>query len=307
VSSSHSHLLGSLLGDCACTSAVLADKLEALRRLGDWLSFLSAHDALILLLNCFALPKLMHVLRTAPCFLSSILESYDNLQREILSSNTNTHLDAGGSAWTQATLPVRLGGLGIRSAVEVALSAYLASVHSSSKLVNAILPSSPRSLSAAIKDEARSCWSRGHDLPPPEVTATCKQRLWDSVRAALVAIHLLEGAANDEECDRLLSVSTKESGAWLKILPMSAQGLRMDDRTVRVAVSMRLGTAVCGPQFCQWCGAVVDTLGRHALSSQKNASIMQQSMTSLNCIAVLGSTGYQLALFVGFICCTFFI
>ena len=48
-----------------------------------------------------------------------------------------------------------------------------------------------------------------------------KQRSWDGVRAALAADHLLEGAGNDEECARLLSVSTKESGAWLRALPVS--------------------------------------------------------------------------------------
>jgi len=39
----------------------------------------------------------------------------------------------------------------------------------------------------------------------------------------------------------------------------------MDDSTVRVAVVLRLGTAVCVPHSCQQCGAVVDTLGRLAL------------------------------------------
>ena len=47
---------------------------------------------------------------------------------------------------------------------------------------------------------------------------------------------------------------------------MTALGLRMDDNTVRVAVGLRLGTAVCGPHSCQHCGAAVDALGRHALS-----------------------------------------
>ena len=57
-------------------SAVFVDKVDMLRCLGDWLKFLSAHDALILLRNCYALPKLMYVLRTAPCFESSTMESY---------------------------------------------------------------------------------------------------------------------------------------------------------------------------------------------------------------------------------------
>ena len=83
--------------------------------------------------------------------------------------------------------------------------------------------------------------------------------------AASAAKRLLKGAENEEERDCLLSVSTKESGAWLRALPVTALGLRMDDNTVRVAVGLRLGTAVCGPHSCQFCGSAVDALGRHTL------------------------------------------
>ena len=42
---------------------------------------------------------------------------------------TNSTVMSDDRAWTQATLPVKLGGLGVCSAVEVASSAYLASLH----------------------------------------------------------------------------------------------------------------------------------------------------------------------------------
>ena len=138
----HAQLLGSPLGDVASISAVLADKVEALRRLGERLRFLSANDALVLLRNCFAIPKLLYVLRTSPCFRSTTLQTYDDCLRGILGSVTNVHLGPSSSAWSQATLPVKLGGLGVCSAVEVAPSAFLASALSSSELVNAH-PSNP--------------------------------------------------------------------------------------------------------------------------------------------------------------------
>ena len=81
VPTSHAQLLGSPLGDDASISAVLADKVEALRSLGERLKFLSAHDALVLLRNWFALPKLLYVLRTAPCFRSATLQTYDDCLR----------------------------------------------------------------------------------------------------------------------------------------------------------------------------------------------------------------------------------
>ncbi len=135
-------------------------------------------------------------------------------------------------------MPVKLGGLGICSAVEVAPSAFLASVNSSSELVNAILPLSCRSFPASLMVEAQSLWSAGHDHQPPEGIADCKQKAWDGLLTGSIAELLLQGAENSVERARLLSVSTnlKESGAWLRALPVTALGLRMDDSTVRVAV-----------------------------------------------------------------------
>ena len=100
-------------------------------RLGERLKLLSAHDALLLLHYCFALPKLMYTLSSAPCFKSPVLESYDDCLCEILGSVTNNLLERDSPAWVQASLPVKLGGLGIRSVVGVAPSAYLASSHAS--------------------------------------------------------------------------------------------------------------------------------------------------------------------------------
>ena len=73
-------MLGSPVGDDSCVSSVLSEKVEALRRLGKRLRLLSAHDALLLLRNCFAL---MYTLRTASCFRSDVLESYDDCLRVV--------------------------------------------------------------------------------------------------------------------------------------------------------------------------------------------------------------------------------
>ncbi len=72
------------------------------------------------------------------------------------------------------------------------------------------------------------------------------------------------------ECARLLLVSDKESGAWLRALPVSFLGLRMDDNTVHIAVGLRLRMPVCSPHQCRHCSAEVDELGRHALSCRQN-------------------------------------
>ena len=47
--------------------------------MGKRLGHIAAHDALILLCNSCAIPKLLYTLRTAPCFFSPVLEFYDGV------------------------------------------------------------------------------------------------------------------------------------------------------------------------------------------------------------------------------------
>ena len=109
-----------------------------------WGTCLHMHDALILLRNSFSIPKLLHILRTSPAFLSPALATYDESLQSIVSSITNIQFEPDDPAWTQATLPIGVGGLGIRSAVQLAPSALLASAAATHDLVCQILP--PRSL-----------------------------------------------------------------------------------------------------------------------------------------------------------------
>ena len=64
----------------------------------------------------------------------------------------------------------------------------------------------------------------------------------------------------------LLAVSRKESGACLHAIPNSSLDLRMDNETIRVAVGLLLGVALCSPHLCQHCGAAVEHFGLHGLS-----------------------------------------
>ena len=99
--------------------------------MAEHLSVIEKHDALFLLKNCFAIPKLTYVLHTVPCFIkSSILNSYDLVIKEALQTILNTNC-SDDSCWQQCTLPIKQGGLGVRFASEVALPAYLSSVSAS--------------------------------------------------------------------------------------------------------------------------------------------------------------------------------
>ena len=54
---------------------MVREKAGTLELMGDRLSLLPSHDALLLLRHSFAIPKVLYLVRTAPCFLSPELKS----------------------------------------------------------------------------------------------------------------------------------------------------------------------------------------------------------------------------------------
>ena len=258
-------LLGSSVGDVSSISSVLEQKTSLLKSLGDRLHLLSAHDSLVLLRYSFAIPKLIYCLRTAPCFLSPQLQLYDGLLCDIVSRISNCQFSVNDPAWIQCSLPVRLGGLGIRSALHLAPVAYLASSAASVDLVHLILPSFLSDQPIHFTDDALSAWSTGHSHPPPEGLDRRKQRIWDYSKASEVADSLLNHCSDPCSKARLLASRSLESGAWLNVFPITSLGLRLDDSTIRTSIGLRLGLPLCIPHSCKRCGAMVDSLSTHGL------------------------------------------
>ena len=172
----------------------------------------------------------------------------------MVSDITNINLDE--TAWTQASLPVKSGGLGIRSSVQLAPSAFLASAAANSDLTHHILPPRFQSTELPYVKEATKVWSTGLDLPPLSGPASHHQKAWDTPKVSATADTLLRQAPD----------AVSRSGAWLNALPVSSLGLRMDNNTVRVAVGLRLGSPLCRPHTCHHCGVQVDGTATHGLS-----------------------------------------
>ena len=133
------------------------------------LPLLEAHDSLCLLWSTFVIPKLLYILRTAPCFLSPSLDRFDGLQRSQIESICN--IQRSDASWLQPSLPINNRGLGIRSPAMLAPSAYLASAAGSAPISQAILPSSVTPSLPSIQAQALVKWEKWVDqsvnLPPP--------------------------------------------------------------------------------------------------------------------------------------------
>ena len=98
------------------------------------------HHAFFLLKNCLHVPKLLYTLRSAPCFFQNeLLQKIDTTVINSLESICNVRFDS--CAQIQAFLPVKLGGLGIASVMQLAPAAFLASVTGCRTLMQTLLNS----------------------------------------------------------------------------------------------------------------------------------------------------------------------
>eukprot|EP00731_Ephydatia_muelleri_P000760 Em0001g760a len=168
---------------------------------------------------------------------------YDDELRATVCSSFNIQLAESDPSWTQSTLPVRHGGLGFRSAVQLAHSAFLASAAASSGLAHLILPANMQPPQLSYVDEALAAWSQGCQEQPPTDAAAHHQKTWDTIRRPV----------------------------QLNALPVTSLGLRMDNATMRISMGLCLGLPLCQSHNCQHCGAEVSQFATHGLSCRKSA------------------------------------
>ena len=134
-------LLGSPISDSDSFSSAILKKIHNLKTLGSRLPVLDGHDAILLMKHSLAIPKILYILRTALSFLSSTLAAFERELQCLLSEVLNINF-VNYAVWTQATLPVKYGGIGLRSAVQLAPCAFLASAAACTNRITTILPSS---------------------------------------------------------------------------------------------------------------------------------------------------------------------
>jgi len=257
-------LLGAPLLDGSAMNQALEARCSDLNRALDRFPLISAHDGLVILKNSISAPKLMYTLRCSPAFGHCLLDDFDQSLRLGLSRLANVQVD--DLNWVQASLPVKDGGLGIRSVGLLAPSAFLASAAATQDLQAQLLPvDCPCDPNL---DSALDVWSGRYGSSEPQGTDRSKQRCWDQASVDH-GLKVLESHHSDPyHKARLLASRNPDGGHWLHAWPISACGLRLDDEAVRVAIGLRLGIDLCEEHDCP-CGLKVDRGGSHGLSCRR--------------------------------------
>ena len=230
-------LLGAPLLEGSAMNQALEARCSDLNIALDRFPLISAHDGLVILKNSISAPKLMYTLRCSLTFGHCLLDDFDQSLKLGLSRLANVQLDDLNRI--QASLPVKDGGLGIRSVGLLAPSAFLASAAATQDLQAQLLPvGCPCD---PYLDSALDVWSGRYGSSKPQGTDRSKQRCWDQASVDHGLKVLESHHTNPYHKARLLASRNPDGGHWLHAWPISACGLRLDDEAVRVAIGLRLG------------------------------------------------------------------
>ena len=265
---------------------VLLEKCRDLQRASDWMALISSHDALVILKYSLGSTRMLYVLRASPCTSNPALIQFDDLQRTAIGKIANCTLN--DINWIQASLPVKHGGLGIRSVDVLAPSAFLASAAATLSIQSAALPASFTAIDRHV-DMVSAVWSNRYSTQTPEAIACTKQKSWDeaSVRHGLEIIE--SHCADDVGQACFLAARAPHSGDWIHAMPISSCGLRLDDEAIRVAIGLRLGMNLCAPHLCPC--EFGDARGIHGLCCKRSAgrTIRHNTLNDMLCRACVRS------------------
>ena len=121
--------------------------------------------------------------------------------------------------WTQATLPVSLGGLGVRKSQDIALPCFISSLHATDSIVASILSNANGLEETSELVDAINAWKLRYSArEEPAATAQAEQKSWDAISAKKTS-EILLSRANQVDAARLKASARAESGLSLHAIP----------------------------------------------------------------------------------------
>jgi hypothetical protein len=186
------------------------------------------------------------------------LSRMDNVIRSTLSNVLNLNLN--DENWAQASLPVRFGGLGIRSVKDLAIPCMLSSINACTYYDDDLKQC--EELSAAEQLYLNTTGITGEDIP--DESKSSLQSAWDEPVIRRTWAGLVSKLP--EETHRLKANAISESGSWLDMRPSDHLDTLLTDEELTAAAALRLGVAFCEPHNCHHCGEYVDSRALHGIS-----------------------------------------
>ena len=255
-------LLGAPIGNAAFSNATFAKRIAKIEEAMQKLPNLNdSHVKFTLLWSCLGMPKFNFCLRTCkPGEHAPSYEAFDGLLRDSLNSLLGTQVD--DSQWLQASLPVSMGGLGLRNAVPHASGAYLVSLAHSSSHMGPISASSVEDslqlLNDRVSPTSAFTFEDLKEKAQMHVTHAIDLRIQE-LTAAL--------ATSPRSKARLGCLSLAGTGDWLNANPSFAFNLHMPGPEFRTSIRYRLGVPVYQEDGkCPACDANSDSFGDHAIA-----------------------------------------
>jgi ubiquitin carboxyl-terminal hydrolase 44/49 len=270
-------LLGAPIGSKEFTTDFVKKKLKALDDVCKLLREVdNAQVEFGLFRGCLSYNKINHLLRTCPPgLLQEALVKFDdhfqNMIAEILRVPCLTE-----DQWEQASLPVKLAGLGVNQTKVIAGPAYVGSCCLTKDLVAALLkqdsssfePSDVKGLLAAHE----AATGITHELAALSDTKKVQQLLSSERHEA--TFKRLKSKLGVRSHNLMLACSMPHASDWLIAPPIPGLGLSLQSDAFRTALKFRLSMPLFDkPGLCpavssgsgSVCGAQMDVFGDHAL------------------------------------------
>ena len=262
VDPSSAELLGAPLSPREALNDTLNSIVSRLASTMKKLEQIPRQDAILILRCSIGAPRLIYILRCTPCHEHPGLSKFDEGLRDGTESILNIALS--DDQWSLASMPIRMGGLGIRRASSLALPAFLASA-ARSQLTQSLILALTQVPEDSILEIMRRRWQQSTAETSDFPSSDCKQSSWDTPLLSAAMSGIESRARDSYDLARLNAIQAPHASDWLFALPLAAQGLRLNDEEMRVAVGLRLGAVICAPHACA-CGTMVSARGSHGLA-----------------------------------------
>lgn len=297
-------LLGSPIGSPHYTSTFFRHHISELASVDEALLSLSdPHLQYSLLKGCLGFGKVNHLLRTCPpSHLQDILHTFDSRSCRMLSHilRVDLSLETHRSAWGQASLPIRLGGLGITHTDAILDSAYIGSCALSHSLICDILGIvDPDTL---FLTEVQSALVRYND-------STSSDFLLDSLRNKRKIQHTLTLAmwksratmmsnnSSDRDAARLRGLALPQACAFLHSPPSLEFSIPEDH--FRIMVHRVLGIPLLShPIPCPACHQnTIDVFGEHVFLCKHNGGSVKRRHDAIQSVlaSLIRQAGYHVS------------